>query len=96
MKYLLSAVRIAGIVMVVHGLMLIGADEISTIEAGGVRMIRSLDYILTLYQLDPKLWAATLSPSVRGGVFWVLALPGWGVFAGLGLVLSYAGRSREG
>jgi len=46
--------RILGIVLVAHALMLIGADEISTIESGSVRTIRTLEHILTLYGAKPK------------------------------------------
>jgi hypothetical protein len=65
-KYLLASVRIVGIILVAHALMLIGADEISTLEAGGVRMIRSLGTILTLYGADPISWAAKPAQPLAG------------------------------
>ena len=45
----LVILRVLGILLVAHALMLLGADEISTIEAGGVRTIRSLNIVLALY-----------------------------------------------
>jgi hypothetical protein len=95
MKYLLFAVRILGILLIAHALMLIGADEISTIEAGGVRTIRSLDYILTIYRLDPKPWEATLPGAIQGVVMRVMSLPAWAVLAPVGLVIGFVTRSRE-
>ena len=95
MKYVLFAVRIIGILLVVHALMLIGADEISTIEAGGVRTIRSLDHILTIYRLDPKPWAASLPGLLQGGVSTVMAWPAWAVLAGVGALLGFGARARE-
>ena len=95
MKYLLLALRVLGILLVVHALMLIGADEISTIEAGGVRTIRSLDHILTIYRLDPKSWEASL-PAMLQGIFGsVMSLPAWAVLAVVGILIGFVGRVRE-
>jgi hypothetical protein len=78
-----------------HALMLLGADEISTLEAGGVRTIRSLDQIFTLYGADPKpgetvmpVWAAKI-------VILIMSWPGWAVFAAVGGALGLATRSRD-
>ena len=95
MKYLLFAIRILGILLIVHALMLIGADEISTIEAGGVRIIRSLDHILTIYRLDPKPWEETLPNIFQVAVIRLMALPAWAVFGVLGVVLGFVARARE-
>lgn len=95
MKYLLFAVRIIGILLVVHALMLIGADEVSTIEAGGVRTIRSLDHILTIYRLDPKPWEATLPIWLQIPVSRVLSWPSWAVLAATGALIAFAARARE-
>ena len=95
MKYLLFAIRVLGILMIVHALMLIGADEISTIEAGGVRIIRSLDHILTIYRLDPKPWEETLPGLLQGLVIRLMSVPAWAVLGVLGVVLGFVGRARE-
>ena len=95
MKYLLLALRVLGMLMIVHGLMLIGADEISTIEAGGVRTIRSLDHILTIYRLDPKPWVASLPAMLQGIFGWVISLPAWGVLVVLGVLIGFVARARE-
>jgi hypothetical protein len=95
MKYLLFAIRILGILLIVHALMLIGADEISTIEAGGVRIIRSLDHVLTIYRLDPKPWEESLPSVLQGLVMRLMSLPAWAVFGVLGVVLGFVARARE-
>ena len=72
-KYFVIGMRILGIVLVAHALMLIGADEISTIESGGVRTIRSLEHILTLYGADPKTWALGLPAAFARTVTAIMA-----------------------
>ena len=94
-KYLLASVRIVGIILVAHALMLLGADEISTLEAGGIRMIRSLGTILTLYGADTMPWTENLPVPLAGIVNTVLSWPGWGVLAVAGGVLAAAARSRD-
>ena len=95
MKYLLFAIRILGILLIVHALMLIGADEITTIEAGGVRTIRSLEHILTIYRLDPKPSVEGLPGTLQGLVLRVLSLPAWAVLGLLGVMLGFVARARE-
>jgi len=95
MKYLLFAIRILGILLIVHALMLIGADEISTLEAGGIRTIRSLGMILTLYGADVASWQANL-PALLGGVAtMILSWPGWAVLAVVGGALAGIARARD-
>ena len=94
-KYLLAGVRIVGIILVAHALMLIGADEISTLEAGGIRMIRSLGTILTLYGADPMSWPENLPGPLGGLVNAVLSWPGWAVLAVTGGVLAAGARPRD-
>ena len=94
-KYLFAGVRILGIVLIAHALMLIGADEISTLEAGGIRMIRSLGTILALYGADPTSWPENLPGPLAGIVSTVLSWPGWGVLAVTGGVLAVIARGRD-
>jgi hypothetical protein len=89
-RRVVSGLRILGILIFAHALMLLGADEISTIEKGGIRTIRSLGDILTLYGADPDGWNS--APSVVG---FVLALPGWGVLAALGGLIVFVTRRRD-
>jgi hypothetical protein len=94
-KHVTVAGRILGIVLVAHALMLIGADEITTIESGGVRTIRTLEHILTLYGADPKAWSVGLPAPVAMAVVAILSLPGWAVLAAIGGVLSFVARPHE-
>ena len=94
-KHFIVAMRILGIVLVAHALMLIGADEITTIEAGGVRTIRTFEHILTLYGADPKSWDMALPAPIAMAVVAMMSLPGWAVLAAIGGALSFVARPRE-
>jgi hypothetical protein len=94
-RFILTAVRILGLVLIAHALMLIGADEISSIEAGGTRTIRSFGHILTLYGADPMNWLPALPTSVQRAFASLLALPGWAVLASSGGLLALLTRARE-
>ncbi len=87
--------RWLGILLLLHALMLLGADEISTIENDGIRTIRSLGRILTLYRADPEPFLASMPEWLAGALSWVLMLPGWGVLATVGGALAVIFRSRD-
>jgi len=92
---LIVAARWFGILLLLHALMLLGADEISTIENGGIRTIRSLDQILSLYRADPEPFLASIPEWLAGALTWVVMLPGWGVLATIGAALALIFRSRD-
>jgi len=94
-RHLFVGLRVLGIVLVAHALMLIGADEITTIESGGVRTIRSLERILTLYGADPQAWEMALPAPLARPVMSIMSLPGWAVLAVLGGVLALLTRGRD-
>ncbi len=75
--------------------MLLGADEISSIENGGIRTIRSFGRILTLYRADPEPFLMSLPEWLAGGLGWVLSMPGWGVLAVVGGALAALFRARD-
>lgn len=87
--------RIIGMLFLLHALMLLGADEISTIENGGIRTIRSLGRILTLYRADPAPFLEVLPGWLSAAFGRVLSMPGWGVFAVIGGVLAALFRARD-
>jgi hypothetical protein len=87
--------RLFGILLLLHALMLLGADEISSIENGGIRTIRSFGRILTLYRADPEPFLMSLPEWLAGGFSWVLDLPGWGVLAVIGAALAALFRARD-
>lgn len=90
-KHFIIGMRILGIVLVAHALMLIGAD----VESGGIRTIRSLEHILTLYGADPKAWHTGLPVPLAMAVASIMALPGWAVLAAIGGTLSFVARPSE-
>ena len=92
---LIVAARWLGILLLLHALMLLGADEISTIENDGIRTIRSFGTVLTLYRADPEPVLASLPEWLSGALGWVLSLPGWGVLAVIGAALAAIFRSRD-
>jgi hypothetical protein len=94
-KGILIGLRFTGIVFVAHALMLLGADEVSSIEAGGVRVIRSLDRILTLYGADPKPLEMALPAWLSEPFVVLFSLPGWAVFGIVGGVLSFIARNSD-
>ena len=95
MRSLFASLRVLGIILVAHGLMLLGADEISTIENGGLRTIRSLDTILALYRADPKPWLMALPAAVSHGAEAAFSLPGWLVLFVVGGGLVFVTRGRD-
>jgi hypothetical protein len=95
MATLFAVLRIAGMLFLAHALMLLGADEISSLEMGGVRHIRWLDTILVLYGADVKPFVMTLPEWLQGAAFSLIALPGWAIFAGTGGLLAVLFRPRQ-
>ena len=95
MQKLAVVPRWIGILLLLHALMLLGADEISSIENGGIRTIRSLGYILTLYRADPEPLLMALPSWLAAALGWVLSIPGWGVLAVAGAALAAIFRARD-
>ena len=95
MQKLAVVARLFGILLLLHALMLLGADEISSIENGWIRTIRSFGRILTLYGADPEPFLMSLPGWLSAGLGWVLSMPGWGVLAVVGTVLAAVFRARN-
>jgi hypothetical protein len=95
MATLFAVLRIIGMLFLAHALMLLGADEITSLEMGGVRYIRPLDAILVLYGADVKPFLMTLPEWLQGAAFALIALPGWAVFAGVGGLFTLLFRVRD-
>lgn len=95
MQRLILVPRWLGILLLLHALMLLGADEISSIENDGIRTIRSLGRILTLYRADPEPLLTALPAGLSSALAWVLSMPGWGVFGVLGAALAVIFRARD-
>ena len=78
MRIVLIVLQWTSIVFIAHALMLIGADEITTLERGGILTIRSLQQILVLYNADPTAWLSTTMPAIAAikMASIVLSIPG--------------------
>jgi hypothetical protein len=84
-------VRYTSLVLIAIGLMLLGADIISTLEMKAI-VLRSLDHVLALVQTSPKTWVDAHRPAWWAGVLGgMLAAPSWllpAVFGGLLALIS--------
>jgi hypothetical protein len=81
--------RFISLTLIALGLMLLGADIVSTLEKKGGIVVRSLDRILGLFGADSKTWlTATFPDQVAQILITVLSWPGWVVLGVPGLVLA--------
>jgi hypothetical protein len=81
--------RWLSLTLIVLALMLLGADIISTLEAGSGVVVRSLDKILLLFGVDAKPWIqTTFSSTIANGFLAVLSSPGWATFGVVGVVFT--------
>lgn len=64
-------VRILGLVLVAIALMLLGADALSSLEAGAITLRSTAEF-----------WEILHEPSLAGLEGWLEALPGWAETAG--------------
>mgnify|MGYP001551924251 CR=1 FL=1 len=95
LSWLMFVVRAIGVLFVVEAVMLLGADEVTTLEHGWVRVIRSLGQVMTLYGANPYPWIGdTLPDPVAAVATAVLSWPGWAVFGVLGLALVLVAQRR--
>jgi hypothetical protein len=89
-RIVLIVLQWIGIVLIGHALMLIGADEITTLERGRVLTVRSLQQILALYGAD-----TTTIPAIGGITTLVLGWPAWAILAVVGSVIWWLSRYLE-
>jgi len=76
--------------------MLLGADIISTLEAGSGAVLRSLDNILLLFGVHAVPWVqTTFLSNVSNGFLAVLSWPSWTTFGIVGVVLAFIVRDRR-
>jgi hypothetical protein len=94
-RIVLIVLQWAGIVFVGHALMLIGADEITTLERGRILTVRSAQQILALYGADPMPWLNATGGTVGAVGAIVLGWPAWAILAGIGAVIWTFSRYLE-
>ena len=74
--------------LIMFGLMLFGADVVSTLENGGKLVIRSFAQILMLFHVDAKGWLEfNLPPQLAALSVAVISWPGSVVLGAPGLIL---------
>jgi hypothetical protein len=84
----MALVRFLGLMFVVIGLMLLGADCVSTLEMPGSLVVRSLERILMLLQIDAKTYVElNFEPWLASPSLAILATPASAVFGLLGILL---------
>jgi hypothetical protein len=86
--------RFLSLALIVTGLILLGADAITSLDKGGEITVRSIEQVWAL--LTPggadgfKAWAEhAFPPGVAQGIETVLGLPGWAVTGVLGVILNF-------
>jgi len=94
MRYAFLGLNWFGLILVAHALMLLGADEITTIEGGGILTVRSLGRILTLYGADPASWLGGLASLPASAFSMVLGWPAWVVLFVVGGATALLTRER--
>jgi len=95
----MAVLRFIAFLLIVTGLMLLGADVISMLESGEPKM-RSIELVWDLFAAGGseafKAWAQTSLPSpLPEGVATILSWPAWAVAGVLGVLLAVLFRQRE-
>ncbi|MCE9523140.1 MAG: hypothetical protein K8S25_12010 [Alphaproteobacteria bacterium] len=96
----MAVFRFMAVVLIVLGLMLLGADVVSMLERGGEPHVRSLFEIWALFSATGveafKAWVADGLPQpLPDGITTVLGLPAFGCFLVLGVGLAFLFRQSE-
>ena len=91
--------RFIAFLLIVAGLMLLGADVVSMLETGEPRM-RSIEMIWALFAAGGadafKVWTQSGLPApLPEGVATVLSWPAWAVLGVIGVLLAVLFRQRE-
>jgi hypothetical protein len=82
-------VRFISVVLIMLGLMLFGADVVSTLENNGKLVIRSFAQVLMLFHVDAKGWIElNLPPQLAALTLVVISWPGSIILGAPGLILS--------
>jgi hypothetical protein len=82
------------LILVVSGLMLLGADIVTSLENGGRIMVRSLDQVWALFDKPAMLafhgWCEAHLPGfLARGVAGLFSLPGWAATGVPGIILAF-------
>jgi cytochrome bd-type quinol oxidase subunit 2 len=92
--------RFVALVLIVLGLMLLGADVVTLLERGTEPHMRSLAEVVGLFSATGvtslQAWIAGLAPgAVADGVASILAWPAFAIFGVIGVILALLFRERD-
>jgi hypothetical protein len=92
--------RFIALILIVLGLMLLGADVVTMLESGHEPMARSLENVWALFAPDSvaasKAWLAAMLPAAGvQAITLVLSLPAFAVFGVLGIIFAVAFREQD-
>jgi cytochrome bd-type quinol oxidase subunit 2 len=96
----MAVVRFIALVLIVVGLMLLGADVVTMLERGTEPQLRSLENIWALFSASGvdsfKVWIAEGLPApVADGIVAFLSLPAFAVLGVVGVLLAVLFRERD-
>lgn len=96
----MAVFRFIALVLIVLGLMLLGADVVTMLETGAEPRLRSLESIWALFSASGvesfKVWIAETVPApVPDGIMAALSLPAFAVFGVIGVILAVVFRERD-
>jgi hypothetical protein len=84
--------RLVSLILITIGLMLLGADAVTSLEKGGQIFVRSLEDVWALVGNVQgfKDWCGYyLGVTVSGWVYSMLTVPGWAITGVIGVVLAF-------
>lgn len=91
--------RFIALILIVLGLMLLGADVVTLLERGQEPHMRSLAEVVGLFSATGVTslqgMIASLAPGVADGVASILAWPAFAVFGVMGVILALLFRERD-
>ncbi len=88
-----TTLRLFSLLFLVTGLVLMGADVVTSMDKGGEAYLRSIAQVWAMFNADSigtfKAWIGNEAPWASHGVETVLTLWGWAVAGGLGVILNF-------
>lgn len=92
--------RFIALILIVLGLMLLGADVVTMLESGKEPALRTLESVWSMFTATGvesfKAWIAGMAPGpVMDGLNALLSLPAFAVFGVIGVLLAVLFRERD-
>jgi len=88
-----TTLRLFSLLFLVTGLVLMGADVVTSMDKGGEAYLRSIAQVWAMFNADSivtfKAWIGNEAPWAAHGVESALTLWGWAVAGGLGVILNF-------